>query len=505
MLLGVDEPVSLTSAEWLEIVNSMWKFGIVRVGCSMGDVPLNWALLDPLFTQLANAGIQIFFEPSYNYNDIYNYFGTQRWLDDLTALGTRIKNDSRIRCVSLYNEPFIRANVTPPNSTVATIQHSLAQGIDALRSSGDNHAVMLPDNEVYTNYSWVLSAEILAKGNLMQAFHWWFSDWAFQNYTSAAWITYIGNKIDAYRARYPNIPVWVTEFGIFPARLGAYAAWVIQQPFATGVINFCIARAVPCILHRYDWNNVVNGEYYNLMDQYIGASNWPDSCPVGKHWSGTQHICVDDVLPPPDSYVLDIWAINGGTTHPTGLQSYPGGSVVVITATPAQGYTFGGWLVNNVPHPASENPLSVTVTAATTVIPIFNVIPPSLPSSCTGAKEADGHITWSCNDGKNGDFGGCTTDTPESTYDASTGILSVKVKGCETPAHYWTNSVNVATGEVSGWVQGDLVPVTPPVGSPVRFLLLGGGLIVGGLVLSSISGKKPTPRRRQPQRRRNRK
>jgi hypothetical protein len=77
--------------------------------------------------------------------------------------------------------------------------------------------------------------------------------------------------------------------------------------------------------------------------------------------------------PPPVSYVLDVWAAEGGTTTPTGLNSYPSGIEVTITATAAEGYVFSGWLVNN--QPRSENPLTLTITQNLTVMPIFNAVP----------------------------------------------------------------------------------------------------------------------------------
>jgi hypothetical protein len=72
-------------------------------------------------------------------------------------------------------------------------------------------------------------------------------------------------------------------------------------------------------------------------------------------------------------YILDVWAVSGGTTTPTGRNSYPSGTPVQIAATPAQDYVFGGWLVNNAPR--SENPLTLTMTENLTVMPIFNLEP----------------------------------------------------------------------------------------------------------------------------------
>jgi hypothetical protein len=127
--------------------------------------------------------------------------------------------------------------------------------------------------------------------------------------------------------------------------------------------------------------------------------------------------------------------------------------------------------------------------------------PPEVPASCTATRRSDGAIIWSCTDGKQGELGGCTPETPESTYDASTGVLSVKVVGCpegETQIqHYWTNTVNVVMGIASGWIRGDLITKPTQAGSAIPFLLVLGGLTVGGLVVSLTSGKKRTRRHRK--------
>ena len=87
--------------------------------------------------------------------------------------------------------------------------------------------------------------------------------------------------------------------------------------------------------------------------------------------------------PHPVTYVVDIATALGGTTNPTGSHTVETGTVMSITATPAEGYKFNGWQVQTdmlVTYPDTVNPLTLTITAATTVMPLFSRIPE--PPTC---------------------------------------------------------------------------------------------------------------------------
>jgi len=84
------------------------------------------------------------------------------------------------------------------------------------------------------------------------------------------------------------------------------------------------------------------------------------------------------------TYVLDVWSVLGGTTSPTGIHEIIAGTLITITATAAAGYSFGGWQVvigtELTNYPATVNPLTLTVAAATTVMPLFVLVP--VPPTC---------------------------------------------------------------------------------------------------------------------------
>lgn len=84
-----------------------------------------------------------------------------------------------------------------------------------------------------------------------------------------------------------------------------------------------------------------------------------------------------DIIPPPEMFALDISTETGGTTIPIGRTIYQSGRDVQMTATAAEGYVFGGWVVNNQLYAA--NPLTLTITENLTVMPIFNLAPEPPP------------------------------------------------------------------------------------------------------------------------------
>jgi hypothetical protein len=95
-------------------------------------------------------------------------------------------------------------------------------------------------------------------------------------------------------------------------------------------------------------------------------SDWTTLNAMGQVW---QSFLIQQVI----TYMLDVWQMAGGTTSPTGTQNVISGNQITITATPNPGYAFIGWLVNGAA--ASANPLALTITGPTTVIPQFQAIP----------------------------------------------------------------------------------------------------------------------------------
>lgn len=61
----------------------------------------------------------------------------------------------------------------------------------------------------------------------------------------------------------------------------------------------------------------------------------------------------------PSTYSLIVNSETGGTTTPSGTTTYTAGFTVTLTATPAEGYTFSKWVIDEAE--VSENPITVTM------------------------------------------------------------------------------------------------------------------------------------------------
>jgi hypothetical protein len=127
-----------------------------------------------------------------------------------------------------------------------------------------------------------------------------------------------------------------------------------------------------------------------------------------------------DIVPPPPpvTYLLDVWVALGGTTTPTGIESVLSGTIVKVTATAAEGYKFGGWQVQVgtepvITYPATVNPLILTVTAATTVMPLFSLVP--VPPSCPAGTHWDSTVN------------ACVQDTPSQNNLAAGAVIGALV------------------------------------------------------------------------------
>ncbi|MGQ9641520.1 MAG: InlB B-repeat-containing protein, partial [Candidatus Bathycorpusculaceae bacterium] len=71
------------------------------------------------------------------------------------------------------------------------------------------------------------------------------------------------------------------------------------------------------------------------------------------------------------NYTLTITATTGGTTNPApGTYTYPGGTVVQVTATPNTGYRFDHWVLNG-SSAGSANPISILMNGSYTLQAVF--------------------------------------------------------------------------------------------------------------------------------------
>ena len=80
-------------------------------------------------------------------------------------------------------------------------------------------------------------------------------------------------------------------------------------------------------------------------------------------------------------FQLTIKSATGGTTDPTGNQTYNYGDIANVTAVAAPGYQFSYWLIDEETN--STNPLSITMLTNHTLAPVFTEIPTTIVATQT--------------------------------------------------------------------------------------------------------------------------
>ena len=76
--------------------------------------------------------------------------------------------------------------------------------------------------------------------------------------------------------------------------------------------------------------------------------------------------------------------VNGGTTSPSGVSSYPAGATVQVTANPAYGFYLSHWLLDGA-NVDNMNPITVTINQSHELVAVF-----ALASYAGGAGPASG-------------------------------------------------------------------------------------------------------------------
>ena len=152
--------------------------------------------------------------------------------------------------------------------------------------------------------------------------------------------------------------------------------------------------------------------------------------PITVH---VDYLYFDAGLHPPSSnpttYTLTISASTGGTTSPSGTQSYSAGTSASVTATAGSGYILSYWLLDGT-NAGSTNPIPITMSTNHALQAIFT-------SSTPGTYQ----LTVSVNDASMG-----TTNPSPSTYSKSAGStvsVTAIASGSNSFDHWMLDGANV--------------------------------------------------------------
>lgn len=369
---GIGEDVYLwhkTYESWTEVAKKieLWHFNHVQLFFVFPDqyrppnTPTNQSEqvhsivnipeLETVLNTIYAKGAQAILNCTHDHSP--TFFNSQLWINDWVALAQRYKGDPRVQAFNVFDEPCGKGEWGgPSNPDWAGISAALVTCINAIRAVDPSRKIMLPF------CSWSVpkfSAALMNLGNLIVSLHIW-HDWIRDANGNSTGVPY-----DPVTTAQGHI-LLAQQFQNFANQYGAdtYLEYGSSVGAPTGItyvtlmLNACVANSISFDLFMY------------ADSVWMGGGSWMDTALANSNYTE------------PENYVLDVWAVDGGITTPTGTQTVPSETVITIAAVPSQGYMFGGWLVNNVSHPATENPLTLTITAATTVIPIFNLIQPSM-------------------------------------------------------------------------------------------------------------------------------
>jgi hypothetical protein len=155
----------------------------------------------------------------HNWRDMQGFFGSPSWVQSWADLASHYKNDRRIVAYELFNEPYS----STWHSTVQTggddevegtdCLEALARCVDAIRETGDQHAIVYPDPWFIIPYSQIKNPDFipvsLRRTNIIISFHCWYNDTQTMDTVNLKLLNK-ENEVTAWQKHYP---VWVGEYG----------------------------------------------------------------------------------------------------------------------------------------------------------------------------------------------------------------------------------------------------------------------------------------------------
>lgn len=247
--------------------------------------------LDKILDLFSRNGIGVILD-LHNWGDMPYFFGSSTWLTDWTAIAQRYKNDTRIIAYELFNEPFGPTDppalnginnwdpsVTgggcgiPYSSVGKSVKEALAQCVDKIRATGDNHTIIYPPPWYFNvgdelSHPELFSNSTACRPNIVITFHEWFEDPTMQTESDfSAWWSKQESEMTLWE-RY--FPIWIGEFGISTVANNID----FQQTINTVIINWAVANHVGFSLWTSTSSPTGLKQQWSLNDEALQASNY---------------------------------------------------------------------------------------------------------------------------------------------------------------------------------------------------------------------------------------
>jgi endoglucanase len=311
--------------------------------------------------------------PLYSYQTSVNAKQKAYW----TQIASSFKTYDQHLLFAGTNE--VHADYGTPTTENITVQQSFNQTfVDAVRATGGNNATRTLVVQTYnTNIQHGLNYFSLptdsASSRLIVEVHYydpydftlnssgsclyWGAPYPTQSACTWAYESYVDSTFAQVKAKWvaAGVPVIIGEYGVATRSglsLEARAYWLkyVNQAAATNGIK------------TFYWDNGVQGNNgFALFDRSTGAV--VDQAALDAVLQGA------GVGNPGASYTLTTTVNGSGSVSrsPTGT-SFPGGTTVTLTATPASGYEFSGWTGDVT---GTTNPVTIRIVASSTATANF--------------------------------------------------------------------------------------------------------------------------------------
>ena len=293
--LSINEVLNLWENDIEEKMQN-WNFNTVRLAFAFPDSEtttrnvINYEELDEVLNLLDSYGLKAILD-LHNYEDMQGYFGSDEWINSWVELANNYKDDDRIVAFEIFNEPFgqdkpsristwdssISGGGTNISDGTEGVASALADCVDAIRSTGDNHTIVYPDpwwfrptkDEVFNPQSFLESG--YSRENIVVTMHPWFL-WDDQS-IATMYDEFFFKQREKFEAWAEYYSIWIGEFG---AASPDEKSWSIQKTLCVEIVNYAISKGIGFNFWISRDTLAKRGETWTLIEEILASSTYPN-------------------------------------------------------------------------------------------------------------------------------------------------------------------------------------------------------------------------------------
>ena len=300
--LSLDNVLNLWKTD-IEDRMQKWSFNTVRLGFAFPDAGdttrhvIDYTELDQVLDLFDSYEIKVILD-LHNYEDMEGYFGSDAWINSWVELASNYREDDRIIAYEIFNEPFGQDKASRINTWDSSITgggsgidddsegvaSALAECVDAIRATGDNHTIVYPDPwwfrpsiaEVYDPLTFLNSS--YSRENIVVTMHPWF---LWENQTLPKMNEFFLGQVEKFEAWTEYYPIWIGEFG---AASPHEKPWITQKTLCEQIVNYAISEGIGFNFWITRESIEKRGETWNLVEEIIESSTFSETIPEFPSW-----------------------------------------------------------------------------------------------------------------------------------------------------------------------------------------------------------------------------